>query len=88
MSESQTIRERLELTLARLDAAANRIGPLSAGQAQAARDARGLRDERERLGRMLADLQADNAALRTTSDAVAARLDRAISRIKSMLGAP
>ena len=87
MSDSQTIRERLEQTLSRLEAAANRIGPVSAGQAQAARDVRALRDERERLGRMLADLQADNAALRTTGDAVADRLDRAIGRIKNMLGA-
>ena len=71
--------------MARLEAAVERVGPVTVAQANAARELRALKDERERLGRTLADLQADSTALRTTNDAVADRLDRAIDRLQAIL---
>ena len=87
MSDSSTVNEQLSKVLSRLEAAVERVGPVSAAHAAATRELRALKDERERLGRTLSDLQADTTALRTTSDAVADRLERAIDRLQSMLGA-
>jgi hypothetical protein len=87
MSDPQSVREQLEQALSRLEAAVERVGPVTTAHAGASRELRSLKEERERLGRTLADLQADSTALRTTNDAVADRLDRAIGRLQSILGA-
>ena len=86
MSDPQTVREQLDQAISRLESAVARVGPVSVAHANATRELRMLKEERERLGRTLADLQADSTALRTTSDAVADRLDRAIGRLQSILG--
>jgi uncharacterized coiled-coil DUF342 family protein len=86
MSDSQAVREQLDQAMSRLESAVERVGPVTVAYASATRELRMLKEERERLGRTLADLQADGTALRTTSDAVADRLDRAIGRLQSMLG--
>ncbi|HYM31011.1 MAG TPA: DUF4164 family protein [Candidatus Cybelea sp.] len=87
MSDAEQMQERLERALARIEASVART-PQNTAQAAAIKlENRTLKDERERLGKTLADLQAENTALRTTSDAVAGRLDRAIDRLRALLAA-
>lgn len=71
MSSVEAAKLRLERAIARLEQTARR--PAGAGPDQA------------ELVRALEEAQAENAALHETTQDVAARLDRAIGRLRSVL---
>ncbi len=79
MSRLQDATQRLADAVTRLEKAA------SAEALQ--RDDPEVRAQRDRLSAELAEVQAENARLRETNEAIAGRLDAAIAKLKSVLEA-
>ena len=89
MGPLESAKDRLERALDRLEAAAEAALAAPRAGAQARADAAGelaaLKADRDRLSTALAAVQTKYADLRTVSEAVTARLDSTIGKVRGIL---
>ncbi len=99
MNDSKSIRDRLEVALARIEASATRLrqagrkdadpagelGALRSERDALGREVAALAEENRRLARALAEAAADRALLLSKAERISGRLDGAIHRLEAVL---